>query len=79
MCNIFEAGFILTGVLHTKVFAQLLFPEVRYIDGVFNLVYYVFCCVNNCCVLPITWVLQGQVSILVINVVIIRNKLLRLG
>lgn len=43
MPNIFKAGFILTGVLHTKVFAQLLFPKVRYIAWVFNLICVLLC------------------------------------
>lgn len=42
MPNIFKAGFILTGVWHTKMFAQLLFPKVSYIARVFNLVHYMF-------------------------------------
>jgi len=45
--SFFQAGFILTGVAQAKVFAQLLFPKVRYIARVFILLYCMFCCVNN--------------------------------
>lgn len=50
MPNTFKSGFVLIGVLHTEVFARLLFPKVRYIARLFA--YDVFCCVNNCSVLP---------------------------
>lgn len=64
------------GVLQAKVFAQLLFPKVRYIARVFNLVYYVFCWELQST--PYSYVLQAQTSMLVINVVMIRIKQLKL-